>query len=269
MPPPKLPPHAEDLQLYINKYQNRYKYRDNGWDLNLVRTMKAFYYACISFIDFQIGRILEALEETGQLDNTIIIFTSDHGEHLGDYRCFGKRSMHDSAARIPLLVRYPRQFPAGHKVDTPVSLVDIYPTILEATGVDERPPHLDGMPFQEIVSSGLSTRTVYSQFQSGPQAVYMLRSEHYKYIYSTPDNREILFHVDIDPEETHDLAGVPQYRRKLEEYRAMLMERTGLEIPARNHTPPKTPANPDDGLLVQDPPGFRMDGVPPEYLIGI
>ena len=55
-----------------------------------MRCIKAYYYACISFVDFQIGRVVDTLAEAGELDNTLILFTSDHGEHLGDYNCFGK-----------------------------------------------------------------------------------------------------------------------------------------------------------------------------------
>ncbi|MFC1454090.1 sulfatase, partial [Verrucomicrobiota bacterium] len=95
MPLPLAVEHAPDLYTWINRFQNRYKYRDRGLDLNLLRVIKAYYYATISFVDNQLGRILDALERTGQLDDTLIVFTSDHGEHLGDLGCFGKRSMHD------------------------------------------------------------------------------------------------------------------------------------------------------------------------------
>ena len=64
--------------------------------------MRAYYYACISFVDYNIGRLLDYLSETGELENTLIIFTSDHGELLGDYNSFGKRCFLDSAARIPI-----------------------------------------------------------------------------------------------------------------------------------------------------------------------
>jgi arylsulfatase A-like enzyme len=73
---------------------------------------------------------LKALEETNQLDNTLVIFTGDHGEHLGDRRSFGKRSMHDSSARIPMLLRLPGCFEGGTTCDDPVSLLDIGPTLM-------------------------------------------------------------------------------------------------------------------------------------------
>lgn len=80
-----------------SRLQNRIKGRGDGVDNELLRTLKAYYYACISFVDNQVGRILQALEETGRLGNALILFTSDHGEFLGDYGCVGKRSMLDAA----------------------------------------------------------------------------------------------------------------------------------------------------------------------------
>ena len=78
--------------------------------------------------------MLEALEKTGQLDNTLIICASDHGEYLGDYNCFGKRSMHDTAARVVLILRHPGRFAGGRTCSHPVSLIDVAPTILAAAG---------------------------------------------------------------------------------------------------------------------------------------
>lgn len=134
MPLPKMPETSEHLITFWNRFQNRYKYRDQGRDLHLIRTMIAAYYCTISFIDYQIGRLLEYMETDGLLDNTLIVYTSDHGELLGDYNCYGKRSFLDSAARIPMIVR-PAGGGTGRKIDTPVSLLDILPTFLGAAGV--------------------------------------------------------------------------------------------------------------------------------------
>src|SRR5690606_20194858 len=98
MPLPKRPQDSDGLITYWNRFQNRYKYRDQGIDDNLIRTMKAAYYGSISFIDYQIGRLLAFMESRGLLDNTLIVFSSDHGEMLGDYHCFGKRNFLDSGA---------------------------------------------------------------------------------------------------------------------------------------------------------------------------
>jgi len=259
MPLPKRPDGFETLHTYMNKYQNRYKYRDNGIDNNLLRVMKAYYYACISFIDFQIGRILEALEETDRLENTMIIFTSDHGEFLGDYNCFGKRSMLDAAARVPMIVRYPKRFARGHICETPVSLVDIMPTILAAAGIDPGNYNLDGVDLAEAV--GYDDRTIYSQYQRGPLGVYMILNRRWKYFYSAPDRREFLFDRIHDPEETRNRAGLSLCRREQEEMRGELIgfyKEQGYTEPIEGDRwklfpQPSIPVNPDAGLLIQDP----------------
>ena len=101
----------------------------------LLRTLRAAYYACISFIDFGLGRIIEELEAEGELDNTLILFSADHGELLGDYGCVGKRSMLEASARVPLLARLPGRFEAGARVDVPATLLDVLPTCLGAANV--------------------------------------------------------------------------------------------------------------------------------------
>jgi|YNPNPStandDraft_1061719.scaffolds.fasta_scaffold28005_2 arylsulfatase len=259
MPLPKRPEQCEALQTYMNRFQNRYKYRDNGLDNNLLRVMKAYYYACISFVDFQIGRILAALEERGQLDDTLILFTSDHGEFLGDYNCFGKRSMLDAAARIPLIVRYPQRFPSGRCCDTPASLVDVMPTFLSAAGLDPSRYALQGHDLADLVTYG-ADRTVYSQFQRGALGVYMALNRRWKYFYSAPDRREFLFDRVQDPEELRNRAGVIFCQDALAAMRAGLLayyRDEGYTEPLEGDgwklfPQPALPADPDALLLIQD-----------------
>jgi len=262
MPLPKRPDNYESLQTYMNRFQNRYKYRDNGIDNNLLRVMKAYYYACISFIDFQIGKMLEALEETGQLDNTLILFTSDHGEFLGDYNCFGKRSMLNSAAKIPMVVRYPERFAEGEVCNTPASLIDVMPTFLNTAGIGTNDFDLDGMDLAEISSSeAYNDRVVYSQFQWNALGVYMALNQEWKYFYSAPDRREFLFDRVNDPDEMRNKAGLPLCRAELQEMRNNLFEfykNEGFtdaieENQWKEFPQPSIPDDPDAGLLIQDP----------------
>ena len=206
MPLPFIPADSEDVYTWINRSQNRYKYRDRGLDLNLVRVMKAYYYATISFVDYQVGRILAALEAAGQRERTMVIFASDHGEYLGDYRCFGKRGMHDCSARVPLLVRYPMRFPAGAKGTAPTSLCDLFPTLLGASGLPAEGLDLDGIDLAESIANPDPRRTVFSQFASGDKGIYMAVNEQWKYAYSAGDQAEFLFDRQADPAETTNLA---------------------------------------------------------------
>ncbi|MHB1293888.1 MAG: sulfatase family protein [Anaerolineae bacterium] len=259
MPPPKRPEGFEAFHTYVARVQNRYKYRDAGFDLNLVRMLKAYYYACISFVDFQIGRILAALERSGCLDNTLILFASDHGECLGDYGCFGKRNMLDVAARIPLLARLPGRFAAGATCDTPASLVDVMPTILAAAGIPANDLALDGVDLATLAREP-GDRTVFSQYNRAAQGVYMAVDSRRKYFYSAPDRREFLLDRVRDPEETRNRAGVTFCRTDLARMRATLigtLQDAGYEAPIadgawRLYPQPELPVDPDAGLLVQD-----------------
>lgn len=206
MPLPFVPENSPALSTWINRFQNRYKYRDRGIDYQLMRNIKAYYYATISFVDFQVGKIMEALEESGELDNTMVIFTSDHGEYLGDYHCFGKRSMHDASSRIPFIIRSPEQFPANTVCDQPVSLVDIFPTVANFANCNTKDIELDGINLSDLVTNRIKRQYVYSQFDSKEKAIYMIVSREWKYFYSVGENKEYLFDRLNDPQEADNKA---------------------------------------------------------------
>lgn len=259
MPLPFLPPDYEHLHTYWNRHQNRYKYRDQGRDMNLLRTMRAAYYATISFIDYQVGRILDYLESVDALDNTLIVYTSDHGELLGDYDCYGKRSFLDPAARIPLLVRYPERFEAGAACDIPTSLVDVLPTSLAAAGLPEQDDR-DGVDLAAIANGDTHRDAIVGQLGQEGTGLYMLLTDAYKYIYSAADQQEWLFRRLIGRLDERNLAGNPAYGRVLTDYRKRLIEwfrNDGYELPLdgnrwRDFPPPTESENPDAGQLFQD-----------------
>ena len=274
MPLPKVPPDSEALHTWINTVQNRYKYRDQGIDANLMRLIKAYYYATISFIDFQIGRMLACLEENGQLENTLIMFTSDHGEYLGDYDCFGKRSMHDASSRVPMLVRCPGRFDDGDICSAPVSLVDVLPTFAAAAEVDTGGMELDGLDLTATARGETDRVAVYSQFDSGDRGIYMVVEEDWKYFYSAPDDREFLFDRVTDPEETRNKAGLPfcqdtkaemkegllGFLQEMGEEDAFTEEEDGLDWkPSAEAGKPAVSGDPDSGLLIQDAPGSVVE----------
>lgn len=278
MPLPEAPTGQDALLCWVNHHQNRYKYRDRGTDLQLLRNIKAYYYATISFVDFQIGRIRQQLESSGQLENTLVIFASDHGEYLGDYGCFGKRGMHDASARVPLLFRWPGRFPAGQCCRQAASLVDIFPTVLAAAGGEPADRDLDGEDLSTLMANPGRRRFVYSQFQNGANAIHMIADDRYKYIWSCRDQREWLFDRLSDPRETASRASLPSCRAIKDELKNHLLaylHRHGVPGAARQNRdtlewqkhPPADESwrlDPDAGLLTQDhehaPPSF-----PPEY----
>lgn len=262
MPLPELPADPDSLLCWSNRVQNRYKFRDQGIDRQLVRNIKAYYYATISFIDFQIGRILAELEASGMLDETLIVFASDHGEYLGDYNCFGKRGMHDASARIPLLVRG-SGFTAGQQCDLPVSLIDLFPTFVRAAGGDTAQYDIDGEDLKMIAAGEGARRIVFSQFGQSPDWLFMAASREFKYIYSVPDRREWLFDRLNDPHETRNRISLPScaesghgLRRALQEF----LERCGFERQEHAGFNGAYLADPDAGLLFQD-----HERIPPEF----
>jgi len=284
MPLPFVPDAAESLLTHINRTQNRYKWRDKGIDLNLIRCMRAYYYAAISFVDFQIGRIFQTLEKFGELDNTLILFSADHGEYLGDYNCFGKRSMHDAAARVPMLARLPGTFTAGQVCAEPVSLVDVLPTVLHAAGIPcgadipvcdsgqagkPAPPCTDGVDLAKVAGGSSSREVVFSQWgKEARNMIYMAASRDWKYIYSAGEHKEILFDRKADPRESRNAADHSGCAAAKEELKEALFDylkddpdvlETVDGIRQWKKQPPLTQNyltdNPDAGLLFQDEPG--------------
>lgn len=263
MPMPKMAEDNESLYLYTNYIQNRYKGRDAGRDLRLHQLIKSYYWASISFIDHQVGQLLATLEASNQLDQTLVIFTSDHGEFLGDYNCFGKRSYLDSAARVPLISRLPGVFKPRTSCDSPVSLVDIMPTILAATGTEA--PAMDGTDLADIANNPTGREAVFGHYQSHEAGIYMACTRDWKYIWSAPDNRELLFDRIKDPHETRNRAHNVVCSAAAQHMRTLLQQHL-KSCPGNedilndagwiSKNPIRLPDDPDAGLIVQDPPCY-------------
>lgn len=271
MPLPDIPENRDNLLAFINHFQNRYKYRDRGMDENLIRCLRAYYYACISFIDVQVGRILARLEETGALDDTLILFSSDHGEYLGDFGCFGKRGIHDVSSRIPMVVRWPGGAHAGARCERPVSLVDLAPTFLEAAGIPYGSDEFDGVSLRSIWSGEVDRPVVFSQYQHGASGLYMAVNERWKYGYSAADGQDYLFDLDSNPREHVNLAAMAPYHAVLTHMRSTCMDwivsqgqTDALNGDNWRAYPKQTmPEDPDEGLIFQDPPWW--DGKLPTF----
>lgn len=178
---------------------------DEVYDEDTLRKAIATYYGMVTFVDEQIGKVMHALETSGQLSQTRIIYTSDHGEHLGNHGLWWKRGFYDTAAAVPLLMAGPGIDPGT--IATPVSHVDLFPTILDTVGArrDEVDADLPGRALTDIGSN--EERTVFSEYHGGGSAAgsYMVRSKDFKYVYYC-DAPPQLFDMRTDPDELHDLA---------------------------------------------------------------
>ena len=118
----------------------------------LARTLKHAYLASTSYVDAQIGLLLEALDKEGLRNNTIVIVWGDHGWHLGDMGVWGKATNYEIATRVPLMISTPKMKGRGAKTDALVELVDIFPTLCELSGVPA-PKHLEGHSFVPLLDA--------------------------------------------------------------------------------------------------------------------
>jgi arylsulfatase len=254
-----------DHQTFWNRMQNRYKYMDGGSNAHLNRTQRASYYSAISFIDFHLGRILGELGD--EIDDTLVIFTSDHGEMLGDFGCFGKRCMLDASVRVPLIVRLPGRFAPGARCATPVSLLDLFPTFAAVAGAEEQMPWPEARSLEQVARGQAARDHVTSQFSQRSLGLYLLAEESWKYIYSAADRREWLFNLAADPHELENLAAQPSASAQLQRLRAKLigmLEREGYGWAVeggkwRDYGITRLPDDARGGLLYQDPSMLRGD----------
>ncbi|MCL4760784.1 MAG: sulfatase-like hydrolase/transferase [Burkholderiales bacterium] len=189
------------------------------------RIAVASYFGLCTFLDHNVGKILHALEVTGLNATTRVIFLSDHGDNLGARSLWGKSTMYEESAGIPLIAAGPG-VAAGVRVRTAVSHADCYPSIAQAVGASIGPPDLPGASLFDIASRPYDAqRTVFSEYHAAgsPSAAYMLRDGRYKYIHYTGYAPE-LFDLETDPEELHDLAGDVRYRPLVDAFASRLLD---------------------------------------------
>ncbi len=184
------------------------------------------YHACVSFIDAQLAIVLDALKDSGHWEDTIIVFTSDHGYHLGDHFIWGKVTLFDIGARVPFIVRAPGLTQGGTRSQAMVELVDIYPTFAQLAGLTP-PEHLQGASLRPLLDHPErmgKKKYAYSVVTRGPKNLgYAIRNQRWRYA-KWPDGEE-LYNLTNDPTEKNNLAGKEHVQQRLEEMRAALAER--------------------------------------------
>jgi arylsulfatase A-like enzyme len=170
------------------------------------------YYAIITHMDAQIGRILEALEASGKADNTVILFTADHGLAVGQHGLMGKQNMFEHSMRAPLILSGPG-IPQAKEITTPVYLQDVMPTTLELAG-REIPAEVD---FKSLLPLVRGERTIQYPAICGAyrDKQRMVRLDRYKLIYYPSADVTLLFDLEEDPHEMKNLAQNPEYAETL------------------------------------------------------
>ncbi len=202
-------------------------------DRDLYR-LKNHYYACVSFVDYQIGRILDALKARGLYEDTLIVFATDHGEMLGDYGVMGKRTMLEPAAHIPFMVKRPGQT-AQTRRDDLASLVDLAPTLLSYAGIGYDPAEFDGI---DLYGEQPADRLLYAQYATGDKGGYMVTDGDRKLIYNAPNDRYYYFDAMPEVEDKYDPTdpAVQVLKEKLDAYRASEVTFTGVAKSAEGAT---------------------------------
>jgi choline-sulfatase len=201
------------------------------FDEPTVRRAMQAYYGMVAFLDDQIGGLLRALEESGQAERTRIIYSTDHGEQLGEHGLWWKSSMYEASVGVPLIVAGP-DVPAGKVVETNVSTIDCFKGIVASVGAHFEPEDADlpGEDLFQLAQEPDRPRTVLSEYHTvfSPSAIFMLKRERYKYVHYVGYPPQLFDH-QADPFETRDLAADPAQASLLAECEAELRQRLDPE----------------------------------------
>jgi len=242
-----------------------YKKEQDRLTDDLRRDCVQAYYASISFMDAQVGRVLDALDRLKLADSTILVFTSDHGYHMGEHGLWQKMSLFEESSRVPMMIAVPGRSTPGTVVEAPVSQIDLYPTLAELCGVPA-PDNLQGQSLVSMladpsvqgrgwaltqVTRGGVGRTAASSPVGAKGAKffgYSLRTPRWRYTEwdEGRQGRELYDH-DKDPKEMENLAESPAHAPTVAELTAILRQAVTASFPPDGVTPPLM-----DGLWAPD-----------------
>ena len=192
------------------------------------------YMRCVKGIDDGVGRILSYLEESGELDNTIIIYTSDQGMYLGEHNFFDKRLGLDEAMKMPFLIRYPQKINSGLIIDKLVNNVDYTSTLLAFAGISI-PHEMQGISFKEILEGKQTGKerkvSFYAFYSNGSPKHFGIRTKEFKLLKYVDKTGSVigsdLFDLKNDPHEIKDLSAIPRHKERI---RSMYQKLEALQV---------------------------------------
>ena len=225
----KLPKGAPEFAGHNNSELHNYPGvpTENPIPDEFAKTLRHGYYACISYTDAQVGRLLDALDKEGLADNTVIVLWGDHGWQLGDHGLWHKHTNFEIATRAPLILSVPHQSTAGQKCDAPVEFIDIYPTLADICGLPA-PIGLDGLSLKSFLENPKQSKqkVAISQYprsagKDGPVMGYSIRDERYRLtLWRERAGSKIvateLYDEKNDPAETANISNKPESKAIIE-----------------------------------------------------
>ena len=202
------------------------------WDVqndlsdSLARSAIHAYYSTISFLDAQVGRVLQAIEELGMKENTLIVFTSDHGYHMGEHGYYQKKTLFELSGKIPLIVYDPSMQGKGAVTSGIVEMIDLYPTICELAGVPT-PEYLAGKSFAKTLDDPTWKTRESALTQIDASNGYTIRTSGFRFTRWNEGGEGMIELYDrrSDPEEMKNLAGDAAYKEKIDELSGLLQRR--------------------------------------------
>lgn len=215
---------SEELDEIPQGYMKSTYMLNNAYRLTReqMKDVKRAYYSCITQIDYSLGLLFARMREMGLFENTWIIFTSDHGDMMGDHHMGAKSTFFEGSAHVPLIIRPPHDSwhineLSGIKCDSLVTLADIMPTLLSIAGV-ESPPDIDGINILDLLKNPLQ-RTFFGNCNNEYFAVI---KNQYKYMWTVFGGDDLLFDIETDPYEKKNLSTSTQYNSIKEELKKLL-----------------------------------------------
>ncbi len=203
-----------------------------GVTTDQARECKQAYYAAISFVDAQIGRVLDALERLKLRDNTIVVFWSDHGYHLGEHGLWMKQSCFEESARVPLIIAAPGQKARGRVSPRIVELLDLYPTLADLASLGA-PKNLEGASLRPLLNAPTRkwARPAFTQVQRGGVPGYSVRTERWRYTEWDDGAKGVqLYDHEKDPHEFKNLAADPIFAKTAAELQALVKQNWPVRI---------------------------------------
>jgi choline-sulfatase len=165
----------------------------------------ALYYGLVAEVDYWVGQLLQAVKDSGHEENTLVIFTADHGEMMGSHGTFSKGNFHEEAFRVPLLMRLPGRIRPGLRLNTPASGIDLMPTILDYCGLADKGCDCNGQSLRSSIEGEKFDRLFsFGELGGGRGARRSIRTNDAKFVLLA-DGRAQLYDLETDPGEQHNL----------------------------------------------------------------